>query len=78
MSRNGSESWSNVMPAYIVPLNIAGIKWAGGYPVNTKTNRPYIMASIILNDPKTGQVLSFMEGVLITNYRTGASAAISG
>lgn len=77
MSRSGPDSWSNAMPAFIVPMGAAGIKWAGGFIDNPKQGLPYVMASIILNDPKTGQVLAFMDGSLITNYRTGASAAIS-
>jgi ornithine cyclodeaminase/alanine dehydrogenase len=77
MSKIGTDSWSNAMPAYIIPLKIAGIKWAGGYSESSKQGLPYIMASIILTDPKTGHTLAFMEGGLITNYRTGASAAIS-
>jgi alanine dehydrogenase len=77
MCRSGADAWSNAMPAFIVPLGAAGIKWAGGFIENTKQNLPYVMASIILNDPQTGQVLAFMDGSLITNYRTGAAAAIS-
>ena len=77
MSRSGPDSWSNAMPSFIVPMGAAGIKWAGGFIENPKHGLPYVMASIILNDPKTGQVLAFMDGSLITNYRTGASAAIS-
>jgi alanine dehydrogenase len=77
MSRSGANSWSNAMPAFIVPQKAAGIKWAGGFIENTKQNLPYVMATIVLNDPKTGQVLAFMDGSLITNYRTGAVAAIS-
>jgi ornithine cyclodeaminase/alanine dehydrogenase len=77
MSRSGVDSWSNAMPAFIVPLEAAGIKWAGGYIENPKKDLPYVMATIVLIEPTTGQVLSFMDGSLITNYRTGAVAAIS-
>jgi alanine dehydrogenase len=77
MTRSGTDSWSNAMPAFIVPLKAAGIKWAGGYIENPKKSLPYVMATIVLIEPDTGQVLSFMDGGLITNYRTGAVAAIS-
>ncbi|MDP8218038.1 MAG: ornithine cyclodeaminase family protein [Candidatus Theseobacter exili] len=77
MARSGCESWSNAMPAYIVPCNAAGIKWIGGYAKNIQKKLPYIMGVIILTDPETGQTLAFMDGAYITNMRTGASAAIS-
>jgi len=77
MARSGCESWSNAMPAYIVPCNAAGIKWIGGYAGNIQKRLPYIMGVIILTDPETGQTLAFMDGSYITNMRTGASAAIS-
>jgi len=77
MSRCGREAWSNAMPAYLVSRNVAGIKWIGGYELNRRQGRPYITGSIILSDPQTGHTLSFMDGGLITNMRTGASAAVA-
>lgn len=77
MKRAGIDSWINAMPGYISDLNIAGIKWAGGFVNNSKKNLPYIMATIILNDPETGHVLAIMEGSHITNIRTGAAAALA-
>lgn len=75
MKSAGIESWINAMPGYIGPSEIAGIKWAGGFFHNSGRNLPYIMATIILNDPETGQLLSIIEGSYITNLRTGAAAA---
>lgn len=74
----GIPAWTNAMPAYVGPLNVSGIKWAGGYINNPKLHGlSYVMATIILQDPETGVPLSVMDGVLITNMRTGAAAALS-
>ncbi len=77
MSRSGYSSWCNAMPAYLVSSNAAGIKWIGGFGENVKTGGAYIQGAIILTDTKTGQTLAVMDGSLITNLRTGASAAVA-
>ncbi len=77
MSRSGYSSWCNAMPAYIVSLNAAGIKWIGGFGENVKSGGSYIQGVIVLTDTKTGQTLAVMDGALITNLRTGASAAVA-
>jgi ornithine cyclodeaminase/alanine dehydrogenase len=76
LSPMGIQAFSNAMPAYVHPLKAAGIKWAGGFPNNPKKNLGYIMATIILQDPETGIPLAVMDGVHITNIRTGAVAGI--
>jgi len=76
MSRSGYDSWSNAMPAFVVPIKAAGIKWIGGYADNALNNLPFIMGAILLSDPQTGAVLAVMDGSHITNLRTGASAAV--
>jgi len=74
----GIDAWSNAMPAYIEMFDAAGIKWAGGYLHNPSVyGLPYVMATIILQDPRTGVPLSVMDGTYITNLRTGASAAVA-
>lgn len=76
LSPMGVEAWTNAMPGYIHPLKAAGIKWIGGYKNNPEKGLGYIMAMIILQDPQTGVPLAVMDGVHITNLRTGAAAAI--
>jgi alanine dehydrogenase len=76
LSPMGVESWTNAMPGYIHPLKAAGIKWAGGYKNNPGKGLGYIMAMIILQEPDTGVPLAVMDGVHITNMRTGAAAAV--
>ena len=77
MSRSGFDSWSNAMPAYVASSNLGGIKWIGGYKSNPTKGLPYIMGIIILTDPETGQTMSIMDGTYISDWRTGASAAIA-
>ena len=77
MSRSGFDSWSNAMPAYIVSCNVGGIKWIGGYKNNPDKGLPYIMGIVILTDPETGRSLSIMNGIYISDWRTGASAAVA-
>jgi alanine dehydrogenase len=72
------QAWMNAMPAYVKAQEAAGIKWAGGFVNNPRDhNLPYVMATIMLNDPVTGQTLAVMDGAHITNVRTGAAAAVS-
>ena len=77
MSRSGFDSWSNAMPAYIASANLGGIKWIGGYGSNPARQRPYIMGIVVLTDPESGQTLAVLDGVYISNWRTGASAAVA-
>ncbi len=66
----------NAMPAYVGALDVAGIKWAGVFQQNAEKGLPSVVATIILNDPHTGLVLSVMEGAWITALRTGAATAV--
>lgn len=67
----------NAMPAYIDWQKSAGIKCVGGALDNPAHGLPYIIALITLFDPRTGVFRAIMDGELITNYRTGAQAAIA-
>ncbi|MFW6130239.1 MAG: ornithine cyclodeaminase family protein [Atribacterota bacterium] len=57
--------------------SICGTKWVNVHPENHKVGLPTVMARIILNDPETGEEICTMDGTAITNYRTGAAAAIA-
>jgi len=76
LSPMGIQAFSNAMPAYVHALKAAGIKWVGGFPNNPRKNLGYLMATIILQDPETGIPLAVMDGVHITNLRTGAVAGV--
>lgn len=77
MSRSGHDSWSNAMPAYLTSCNVGGLKWVGGYGGNPARGMPYIMGIVLLTDPESGQTLALMDGIYISDWRTGASAAIA-
>ncbi|MBI3969535.1 MAG: ornithine cyclodeaminase family protein [Chloroflexi bacterium] len=64
------------MPAYVA--GAAGVKWVNSHPENPKRyNLPTVMAVLILNDPATARPLAIMDGTIITQYRTGAAAAVA-
>lgn len=67
----------NAMPAYIDWQKSAGIKCVGGSLNNPGWGLPYIIALISLFDPETGIFRAIMDGERITNYRTGAQAAVA-
>jgi len=69
--------WMNAMPAYVGFSDYLGIKWAGGFEGNYKRGLPYVMRSLILNNPRTGEVLSFMDASYITDLRTGAATGVA-
>lgn len=77
MSRSGHDSWANAMPAYLVSSNVGGLKWVGGYASNRAHGLPYIMGIVVLTDPESGQALALMDGIYISDWRTGASAAVA-
>jgi len=67
-----------IMPAYIEPLDAVAVKVGTGHPSNPeKYGLPLVMATIILNDPKTGLPLAIMDGTAITAIRTGAAGAVA-
>lgn len=70
-------SWYNSMPAYIRPMDTAGIKVVGGYDANKELKLPYIMANVMLTDSKTGLLKALVSGNFINDARTGAQPAIA-
>src|SRR5437868_399344 len=62
-----------MMPA-LTPEGL-GQKIVTFYPPNAEKNLPTHMATILLNDPKTGAPLAVMDGRLITEMRTAAVSA---
>ena len=70
------KGFMNAMPAYLGDVDVAGIKWAGGFQNNYKIGLPFLSGMILLINPKTGAFLSAMDGVYITAVRTGAASAV--
>jgi alanine dehydrogenase len=58
-------------------LDIAGTKIVSVHPDNSQKGLPTVMATIFLNDPKTGALIAIMDGTYITNLRTGAAGGIA-
>lgn len=67
----------HAMPAYVQELEVAGLKWVGGYPPNPAKGLPYISGLLVLNDCETGLPLAVMDCAWVTAMRTGASAGVS-
>lgn len=64
------------MPAFIKSMDVAGIKWASVYD-NQKPGFPTVGATVIINDTETGFPIAFMDGLSITNMRTGGHSAVA-
>ena len=76
MSALGVAGWFNSMPAYIGPMDVAGIKVVGGYDANKALGMPYIKANVLITDSKTGLLRALISGDYINDMRTGAQPAI--
>jgi len=76
MTELGVAGWFNSMPAYIGPMDTAGLKVVGGYENNRAIGLPFIKANVILTDPRTGVLRALVSGDYINDMRTGAQPAI--
>ena len=76
MSELGVPGWFNSMPAYIGPMDVAGIKLVGGYDGNRALGLPYIKANVMITDSRTGILRALISGDYINDMRTGAQPAI--
>lgn len=76
MSALGVAGWYNSMPAYIGPMDVAGIKVVGGYDGNKALGLPYIKANVLVTDSRTGILRALVSGDYINDMRTGAQPAI--
>jgi len=66
-----------IMPSYINKFNMAGTKIVNVHPGNPAKDMPTVMATIMLNDPATGEPVAVMGGTHITRMRTGAAAGLA-
>lgn len=76
MTELGVPGWFNSMPAYIGPMDTAGLKIVGGYENNRTIGLPFIKANVVLTDPRTGILRALVSGDYINDMRTGAQPAI--
>ncbi len=66
-----------IMPSYSNCLKMAATKIVSVHPDNPKSGLKTVMASIVINDIKTGVALALMDGTYITGIRTGAASAVA-
>lgn len=65
------------MPAYDYSQELVGVKWVNVHTKNNNIGLPTVMASIVLNDSKTGKPTAFLEAGALTAIRTGAAGGIA-
>ena len=65
------------MPAYWEPKGIAGLKWVNTHINNRDKGLPLVMASMIISNPETGELITTMDARLITALRTGAVGGVA-
>ena len=65
------------MPAYIGSLEAFSTKIVSIYRKNLAIGLPTLMSTIILDNPKTGEVKSIMDGSFITAMRTGGLGGLA-
>lgn len=66
------------MPGYVTRTNTVGVKIVSVFPDNRVLMKvPTIHATVLLNDPVTGELAALMDGGYITALRTGAVSAIA-
>jgi ornithine cyclodeaminase/alanine dehydrogenase len=67
------------MPAYIGgEVDALGLKVVSVYADNpARHNLPTVIATVLLNDPRTGALLAVMDGTWLTAMRTGAASGVA-
>lgn len=66
------------MPAYLEGMNALGIKVVSVYANNpSQFSLPTTLGVVLLNDPKSGELLAFMDGAFLTAMRTGAASGVA-
>jgi len=65
------------MPVYSDTINLAGIKWVNSHTQNARYGKPAVMATMILNNPQTGEPLAVLDAGELTAIRTGAAGGIA-
>jgi alanine dehydrogenase len=65
-----------IKSCYIPSVEAVGLKMGGFWPPEEGSTAPAHFAVIFLVDGTTGEPLAFMDGNLITTWRTGAAGAI--
>ena len=76
-------SFAHAMPAWLdartgdASADLLGLKWVTGFPANRAAGRPAIHATVVLNDPVTGDPVAILDGSPITAQRTAAVSGVA-
>jgi len=71
------KAFVGIMPAFITEPATLGTKVVSVFGSNTAVGLPTHLATIVLLDPMTGELLAIMDGRFITESRTAAVSAVS-
>jgi ornithine cyclodeaminase len=71
------KAFFGVMPASVPDAGALGTKLVTVFGTNAAVGLPSHLATILLLDPKTGQLLAVLDGRYITESRTAAVSAVS-
>jgi alanine dehydrogenase len=72
-----AHAFFGVMPAFIPASGALGTKLVTVFGSNAEVGLPSHLATIVMLDPATGQLLAVMDGRYITEARTAAVSAVS-
>jgi len=65
------------MPAAMTDASCYSVKVVSVVPRNTLTGRPVVMATVLLGDAGTGELLALIDGTALTALRTGAAGGVA-
>ena len=71
------KAFVGMMPAFISEPATLGTKVVSVFGSNSSVGLPTHLATIVLLDPMTGELLALMDGRFITEARTAAASAVS-
>ena len=72
------DGWAAYMPAYLEGLGALACKVVTVYKNNPlEHNLPTTIGKVLLQDPKTGDVVCIMDGGYLTAVRTGAASGVA-
>ncbi|HEV2251473.1 MAG TPA: ornithine cyclodeaminase family protein [Candidatus Limnocylindria bacterium] len=65
------------MPAALRDASCYSVKVVSVAPRNTLAGRPVVMATVLLGDAATGEILALIDGTALTALRTGAAGGVA-
>src|SRR2546430_7576409 len=65
------------MPAALAGASSYSVKVVTVAPGNAASGRPVVMATVLLGDASTGELLALIDGTALTALRTGAAGGVA-